>query len=104
MDYHLSKPSQPDPKRKKKAEALMKRSNDSKNFAAEQERLGKAQIKNKVKPGQTGVWKGSLEDLGKPLPVGAERLAIAKKARQSATKDSLQAVRMYPGITPKKKK
>lgn len=70
-----------------KSESLRK-----KTFAAEQEFIGNAQIKNKVKPGQTGV---SLykETLGQPYPVGQQRLDIAKKYREEASKDSTNAAR-----------
>ena len=70
-----------------KSESLRKKS-----FAATQESLGKAQIKNKVKPGQTGV---SLykETLGQPYPVGKQRLDIAKKYREEASKDSTNSAK-----------
>lgn len=84
----------PDPK--KKAKELMKRSESLKNYAAQQESMGKAQIKNKVRP-------GSMVDRGNVLPVGKERLDIAKNMRRKASSDSLRAVKMYPAITPKKK-
>ena len=87
--------------KKKKAQELMKSSYEKKIAAAQQEALGKAQIKNKVKPGQTGTSKYK-ENLGEPFPVGKQRLEIAKKLRLEATKDSLAAVKMYPPITPKK--
>lgn len=85
----------PDPK--KKAKELMKRSESLKKDAAQQESMGKAQIKNKVRP-------GSMVDRGNVLPVGKERLDIAKNMRRKASSDSLRAVKMYPAITPKKKK
>lgn len=81
------KTSQPSPKE------LMARSEAKKKMAYEQERLGKEQIKNKVKLGQTGTSKYK-ETLGQPLPVGAERLKIAKDMRLSSKLDSLQSVRM----------
>ena len=49
-----------------------------------QKRLGEAQIKNKVK-------KGSMVYRGDILPVGKERLKIAKRLKMEATKDSLQS-------------
>ena len=90
------KNKQPDPKK------LMQSSESKKKAAAEQERLGKAQIKNKVKPGQTGFswYKGSV---GKPLPVGKERLKLAKDMRLSAKLDSLQSVRVSNKLKNKKK-
>jgi hypothetical protein len=89
--------------KKKQAEKLMKSSESKKKAASQQEALGRAQIKNKVKPGQTGV---SLykDHVGQPYPVGKERLDIAKKMRAEASKDSLKAVKLYPPITPKKSK
>lgn len=78
---------QPDPKE------LMKRSEEKKKMAAQQERLGKAQVKNKVKPGSTGIIM-SRERLGENVPVGAERLKIAKDMRLSSKLDSLQSVRV----------
>jgi hypothetical protein len=79
--------------KEKRAKELMQRSNERKEFANQQEELGKAQIKNKVKPGQTGI---SLykETLGQPYPVGKERVDIAKKYRDMAKKDSLEAVKL----------
>lgn len=91
--------------KKVNSDSLMRSSESKKRMAFEQERLGMAQIKNKVKPGQTGTskYKGSL---GTPYPVGKERLDIAKNMRKEATKDSLAAVKGYPkGMstkTPKK--
>ena len=88
--------SDPIPDPKKKAKQLMKRSESLKDMAAQQESMGKAQIKNKVK-------EGSMEYYGSKLPVGKERIAIAKEMRKEASSDSLRAVKMYPAITPKKK-
>jgi hypothetical protein len=88
------KKQQPDPK--KKAKQLMKKSDALKWTAAQQESLGKGQIKNKVK-------EGSMQYMGNTLPVGKQRLEIAKKMRAEASSDSLKAVKMYPSITPKKK-
>jgi len=78
---------QPNPK------DLMNRSEAKKKMALKQEQLGKGQIKNKVKPGQTGVsmYKGTL---GTQLPVGGERLKIAKDMRLSSKLDSMQSVRI----------
>lgn len=93
--------------KKKKAEQLMKSSEAKKKAAAKQEALGKAQIKNKVKPGQTGTlgqWTGKIKDAGVKVPVGQQRLDISKKLRTEARQDSLQAVKIYPPIIPKKKK
>ena len=89
--------------KRKAAQKLMEASESKKKAAAQQESLGKAQIKNKVKPGQTGVslYKGTL---GQPYPVGQQRLDIAKKMRAEASQDSLKAVKMYPQIAPKKRK
>jgi len=77
---------QPNPK------SLMASSESKKRMALEQERLGKSQIKNKVKSGQTGTSKYK-ETLGTPYPVGKERMDIAKNMRMSAKLDSLASVR-----------
>ena len=92
---------------KKKAEQLMNRSVEKKKAAAQQEALGKAQIKNKVKEGSMGSiapYTKKMGNVGKPIPVGQQRLDIAKKLRKEASQDSFRAVKMYPPITPKKKK
>ena len=79
---------------KDKAKELMRRSNERKEFANQQEEFGKAQIKNKVKPGSTGgSWGRKLYDMD-DLPVGQQRLDIAKKYRDMAKKDSLEAVKL----------
>jgi hypothetical protein len=87
---------QPDPKK------LMQSSESKKKAAADQEYLGKAQIKNKVKSGQAGTSKYK-ENFGEPYPVGKERLKIAKDMRLSAKLDSLQAVRVANKMSKKKK-
>jgi len=75
-----------DKKPKQKSSASLMRSSDSKKeMAYAQERIGKGQIKHKVRP-------GSQVSGGNVLPVGQERIDIAKKMRAEATKDSLQAV------------
>ena len=80
--------------KEKRAKELMRRSNERKMFAAEQEEFGKAQIKNNVKPGSMGgSWGRKLSDMS-DLPVGQERLDIAKKYRDMAKKDSLEAVNL----------
>ena len=83
--------------KEKKAKELMSSSESKKKAAYEQESLGKAQIKNKVKPNSM-IYQGNV------LPVGQERIDIAKKMRKEASQDSLKAVKLYPPITPKKKK
>jgi hypothetical protein len=75
----------PEDRRKKMAAELMRRSEKSKEFASKQEAIGKAQIKNNVKP-------NSMEYRGNVLPVGKERLDIASKARQDAKRDSMVSV------------
>jgi hypothetical protein len=86
---------QPDPKK------LMQSSESKKKMAAKQEMIGKAQIKNKTKEGSMG------SDLrfggtGSPLPVGRERLKIAKDMRLSSKLDSLQSVRVSNKMKKKK--
>lgn len=103
----MKKQPKPGPDKKSVATTLMNRSNRLKSIASQQEGLGKAQIKNNVKPGQTGTlgqFTGKIRDAGKPIPVGQQRLDIAKKLRQEASRDSLRAVKIYPAITPRKKK
>lgn len=80
--------------KEKKAKELMERSYDRKRMAYEQEEIGKAQIKNKVKRGSMGHWMG--EEFGNPtmIPVGQEMLNLAKKNRDMAKKDSLEAVNL----------
>lgn len=84
----------------RKADSLMSKSYAKKDFASTQERLGKAQIANKVKPGQTGTSK-EFKTLGKPYPVGKERVDIANKAKQSAKVDSLKSVSLRKQIKKK---
>jgi lipopolysaccharide biosynthesis glycosyltransferase len=86
------KKSQPNPK------SLMASSESKKRFAAEQEKIGKAQIKNKVKEGSMGY------DLryGGTIPVGKQRLKLAKDMMLSAKLDSLQSVRMSKKMSKKK--
>lgn len=80
--------------KEKMARELMKRSNERKIFANQQEEFGKAQIKNQVKPGSMGgSWGRKLSDMS-DLPVGQQRLDIAKKYRDMAKKDSLESVNM----------
>jgi len=98
----------PEDRRKKMAAELMRRSEKLKEFASKQEAMGKAQIKNNVKQGQTGVSMYK-ETLGQPYPVGKERLDIAAKARRDAKRDSLASVGLskpasVKPITPKPKK
>ena len=93
--------------KKKRAEQLMKRSESLKNAAYDQEKIGRAQIKNKVKEGSMGSiapYTRKLSDVGAPIPVGRQRVAIAQKMRADASRDSLKAVKLYPPITPKSKK
>lgn len=90
------------PDNKKKAQQLMESARKKKSAAYAQERMGREQIKNKVKPGSmTAYW--TTEMIGKKLPVGQERIDIAKRLRAEATRDSLNAVKLYPGIVKKKK-
>ena len=77
---------QPDPKE------LMAKSEAKKKFAATQEKIGNAQIKNKVKEGSMGQY-GKIDQM-KQVPVGQQRLKIAKDMRLSAKLDSLQSVRI----------
>jgi hypothetical protein len=90
----------PNDGKKKAAKALMERSERKKDAARTQERIGNAQIKNKVKEGSMGSlhrYTKRMEDVGSQIPVGKQRLDIAKRLRSEATRDSLASVRMYPG-------
>lgn len=77
---------------KKKAKELMQSYFRKKKLAYEQEKIGRAQIKNKVEADRFGN------------PIGKQRLAIAAKARKEATRDSTRAVQLNPGLIKKKKK
>lgn len=88
---------------KKRAKELMKKSENLKSTAAKQEALGKAQIKNKVKSGQTGI-STYKETLGEPYPVGKERLKIAENMRKQAKLDSLSSVNLTKYANSKKKR
>jgi hypothetical protein len=95
------KKKQPDPKK------LMQSSESKKKMAEKQEMLGKAQIKNKVKPAEPNAglsaYTGKIKDIGVKVPVGKERLKLAKDMRLSAKLDSLQSVRVSNKIKSKKK-
>jgi hypothetical protein len=91
--------------KKVNSDSLMRSSESKKKMAFEQERLGMAQIKNKVD--SKTIKKGGQEyKLTSQYPIGKERLDIAKNMRKEATRDSLAAVKGYPkamaAITPKK--
>ncbi len=76
--------------KKATADSLMNRAAEKRQFAAEQESLGKAQIKNKVD--SKTIKKGGKEyKLTSPYPVGKERLDIAANSRRSAMVDEYQA-------------
>jgi hypothetical protein len=92
---------------KKKARKLMERSNKLKSMAAQQEQIGNAQIKNNAK--------GPMRNPYNPteyLPVGKERLEIARKMREEAKRDSTESERVrksvskhrYGGTVKKKKR
>jgi hypothetical protein len=94
---------------KDKARELMKRSERRKEFADAQEAMGKRDIKENVKPGSRGYsYEGPFGKLSNmtEIPVGQQRLDIAKKYRDMAKKDSLEAVKlMKPAaiVTPVKR-
>ena len=77
--------------KRKKARKLMEDSLRKKTFAFEQEKIGRAQIKNKVEFSLRGY------------PIGKQRLAIAAKARTEAKRDSARAVKLNPALIKKKK-
>ena len=76
--------------KKATADSLMNRAAEKRQFAAEQESLGKAQIKNKVD--SKTIKKGGKEyKFTSQYPVGKERLDIAANSRRSAMVDEYQA-------------
>lgn len=77
-----------------KSDSLMKESIRKKSFAGEQEKIGSALVKKGLgdKPGGT-VWEGVGVGTPKSMPTGKERLEIARKARESAKKDSIASVK-----------
>lgn len=84
---------QPKPKKpiiKGTSKELMASSERKKKAAFDQEYLGKAQIKNKVKSNTS------------PYPVGSERIAIANKMKKEAKMDSLKSE--YQKIQERRKK
>jgi hypothetical protein len=84
----------PEDRKKKMAAELMRRSERTKAFASEQEAVGKAQIKNNVKP-------NSMQYRGDVLPVGKERLDMASKARREAKRDSIASVGLSKPVVVK---
>lgn len=82
-----------------KAKQLMSKSDKLKDNADWQEKVGKAQIRS-PKPKNASHWNAGIFSSSDPF--GKERLDIAKKFRTQATKDSLSAVKLYPGIVKKK--
>ncbi len=91
-------------KKKAKADSLMNEAARKRQLAAEQESLGKAQIKNKVKPNQTGTlgdYTGKIKDAGKKVPVGKERIDIAANKRRSAMVDEYQAKKLMSATRAK---
>lgn len=94
------------PKKKltiEQAEELMRQAEEKKRFATEQERIGKAQLKNNAKPGSFGSIGDGLKNI-KQIPVGQERMDIARKLRLEASQDSLKAATSYPDYFKKRKK
>ena len=80
---------QPKPKPRVNSDSLIRESNRKKYFAYEQERIAKGQIKR-----DGGNEPLRYRDANQRVagPSGNERMQIVKKARQSASKDSLTAV------------
>jgi hypothetical protein len=86
----------------KKSDAVVRgminKSQEKKSFANQQEKIGKAEIKNKVTQGKVLDLKGTT------TPVGKKRIEIANKLKQEAKRDSLAAVSMSKKSAPVKKK
>ena len=88
--------------KKAKADSLMNQSARKRKVASEQESLGKAQIKNKVKSDRTlGDYTGKIKDAGKKVPVGKERVDIAANKRRSAMVDEYQAKKLMSATRAK---
>lgn len=71
-----------------KSDSLMKESNKKKAFANTQEKIGKAAI-SKGKENESRL----LDLKGTSTPTGKERLEMARKAKESAKKDSIASVK-----------
>jgi hypothetical protein len=83
------------PNPQKKAKKLMQSSERLKKTAAEQEKIGRYEIDNKVPKRRT------VDNT--QLPHGMDRIKNAERMRKEATRDSLQSVR-YSQMSPSKKK
>ena len=69
-----------------KSDSLMKESIRKKSFARVQDEIGSALVKKGLGDKQAGTpWE--------PMPTGRERVEIARKARESAKKDSIASVK-----------
>ena len=77
-----------------KSDSLMNEYGKKMRMANDQEYLGKAQIRNKVKEGSMrNPGYGDIGSAGAILPVGKQRIEIANKLRASAKQDSINAVK-----------
>lgn len=89
---------------KAKADSLMDASNKKKGFAYTQNKIGESLVKkglgDKEMNGVSGY--GKLGDT-KKIPTGRERIEIARKLRQEASKDSAQAVEIMRKVKSMKK-
>lgn len=99
------KKSQPRPQpqpRKVNADSLMKEAYRKKEFAKTQAGIANGQIKRDGGNVSMSLPVKPFGSLTKYGPTGNERMQIAKKARQSASRDSAAAVKAKPSLTPKK--
>lgn len=89
----LSKPKKLSSSRiKEVSDSLMDVSNNKKQFAYQQNEIGKVAIKNKVGDKQVIVFGRKFGDIGKLS--GRDRINIANKLRKEASSDSSESVRL----------
>lgn len=74
-----------------KSDSLMKESQRKKSFAGKQEKIGSALVKKGMGDKPMGIL--YIDGELKSIPTGKQRLEIAKKARESAKKDSIASVK-----------
>lgn len=79
---------------KRKADSLMSESNKKKEFAYVQNKIGESVIKKGL---------GDVKTYAS-MPTGRERVELAKKARESASKDSAKSVELEKRLKLMKKK
>ena len=88
---------------KAKADSLMDASNKKKEFAKYQNKAGDALVKKGLGDKEFGYTQGLFGKAGNKIPTGRERIEIARKLRQEASKDSAQAVEIMRKVKSMKK-